>query len=225
MSNICLRQETNKKTRLSFLNSVSEVRMKVSNILASLQFIYFLNCSEAKSNNSVAKAIEKVLKEFFAKNSRRVDFVHCGSEVVVKKLIENVLHFDDDPIAVQISGAELSPMHELEASSILFFDSLENFEQMHRNIVWRRHPDIRNKHLVYIQTATKSDITEIIHFGFTFEFVNFLIEIDFSIVLIPSSMLSPTRCRINQLSMKNQYQNEVPFSVRPSHFDPGKYFK
>lgn len=113
--------------------------------------------------------------------------------------------------------------YQLKTSSILVFDSVQNFVEHVKSINWLTNKRFRHPHLVYIPGVTKSDLLENIDDGFLIDNVGFLVhEADGSIGLVTSFMFSKKKCRTNQLITINRFSNAT-LEWENTTFYPEKY--
>lgn len=110
----------------------------------------------------------------------------------------------------------------LSLSSLLFFDSLENFSECYKNIDVNTNPRERRQHLVYIQGTTLSEILKL-QLDFNADNMDFLTrDANGSIVLVTGFMFSPSACKTNQNVVINRF-NTTTMKWESSTFYPEKY--
>lgn len=127
-----------------------------------------------KSHSYIPAAIEKILNADFATYIGNIDVVSCGSKLqpainVVDRLLPNSFQ----SLAIRHGTCHHNQTF-LNTSTLLTFDSPATFRQTEERIVWQVHPEIRNKHLVYIHNATADDI--VVRHGFEIDKVAFLVN-------------------------------------------------
>ena len=109
---------------------------------------------------------------------------------------------------------------QLPDPSIVFFDSVEKFKALARNISWNSN---LHQHLVYVPGLTISDIIETLSDGFLIDEVNFLMnETLNSIDLVTSFMFTEQACRVQQLKTINRFNSNTS-KWDGSIFYPKKY--
>lgn len=147
-----------------------------------------------------------------------------GSNGKNEKLIDELLRNKNDSIAFQVSksSAENYWKTKLNISSILMFDSHENFKAVSRNITWVSDVRKRSKNLVFIRNATISDIVGIEN-EFSIDSTSFLLNDDGkSIELVASYMFTPRACRSSRLTTINRFFMDK-MSWESSKIFPRKY--
>src|ERR1700704_6655789 len=164
---------------------------------------------ECKSSNSlVSRAILSIIENVFVQETGKIDLINYGSKLVIEEVLLNNPHM----ISVQTlkDGADDSRKNQLNISSILFFDSPENFKERVNNIRWLSNPRRRFKHLVYVPNLTTSDIDENINDAFNIDSVGFLMnDNNKSIDLIASYMFTAQKCLSNQLFTINTFHGQI----------------
>jgi hypothetical protein len=108
---------------------------------------------------------------------------------------------------------EKTDFHEnqisLNISTVLIFDSPENFHQTINNIKWQPHKAARLHHLVYIHGGRMSHL-EALPTNLTLDKVDFLInETGHSIELATAFMFSPGVCRLNHFKVVDRFKAET----------------
>lgn len=199
--------------------------MKSTSLSLFLIFLHYVNTLNCNRTSLAACAISSILLEYYAKNEWKVDVINYGSGGKSEKIVDELLRNKKDLISFQVSkaSAENDWKNTLNISSILLFDSPENFKEISPNIVWVNDVERRYKNLVYIHNATASDITGI-EDGFSIDSTNFLVnDTGKSIDLVASFMFTPTACRSNQLVTINRFFNLNEMEWESSKFYPRKY--
>lgn len=171
-------------------------------------------------NSVVCKAINSILSEHFVNRSETLDLISYGikggaSEKIINEISLNI----NDGVAVRVRSSE----NWLSRSSVLAFDSIQNFVVSTKHIMWQTKMKKRFQHLVHIPKATLADIESCISDfnGFSIDNVNFLVEgkeLDLSTVY----MLTDTHCRRKQLKIINRFIKDKN-SWEGSEFYPNKY--
>lgn len=140
-------------------------------------------------------------------------------------LADEILRSKPDSIVVTVSkgGVENRWKNQLNISSIVIFDSPENFKENVKNIKWLSKKRMRHKHLVYAPNLSVSDVVENINNGFDIDNVGFLMnETEKAVDLVTSFMFTPNLCRSNQLVTINRFLRST-MSWENSIFFPKKY--
>lgn len=181
--------------------------MKTSTILLLVLFLDFVqNISSEKS--LAAFAISQLIHDNFLKVSHKIDVINFGQKQgKSEKLIDEFLSFKSELTVVQVlkRGNENSWNNKLNSSSILLFDSSENFEEFRDNITWQSNNVTRYQHLV---CAPKLNfIAWDIKDKFSLDNVNFLETENQrdSIDLITSFMFTRKFCFVNQFEIVNSF--------------------
>lgn len=199
--------------------------MKAVKFFALLLLLYFtshhIKCS---SYSFAAFAINSVLDKYLSKNSWTVDVINCGTKSGKgETLVDQVLRNHNASTSI-IKISRITIEHpwsaKLNTSSILVFDSLQNFKQT--RISWKMFPEKRFPHLVHIIGGTLSDI-EYIKNGLPIDNVSFLLgETNKSIDLCTSFMFSPGFCRVTKFVKHNRIIKKT-MRWETSVFFPKKY--
>lgn len=201
--------------------------MNVNNsIFVLISLIFVISGKNIKIDWLVFNAMQELLVEFFATASAKVDVINFGKRFDHGgKLAENILRNKPDDISVQVSQFKLDQAwkYQLNISSLLFFDSPQNFIALVKKIKWLSDKRMRYKHLVHVPNLIMSDIVENIQDGFSIDNVNFLMnETEESIDLVSSFMFTSKKCRSNQLVTINRFtRNQRRWEN--SNFYPEKY--
>jgi hypothetical protein len=99
-----------------------------------------------------------------------------------------------------------SDEYQLNNSSIVLFDSPENFNRTQHRIVFQHGYLISHPHLVHIHNAEIEDIQVVAHKNYTIDKTTFLVhETLHSIQLATSFMYTPEACRKNQFKVINRF--------------------
>lgn len=189
-----------------------------------LLVIFLLSCSlfsvELKVLQAPAfAAINNLLHRDFASFSGRVDFVSCGKH---NGLIDQLLRHVDGSLSIQVKSC-VAEQITLSTSSVVIFDSPENFEETIDRISWRYHNSTQYRHMVYIRNGTTRDIEDAIKDGWSLEKVAFLVnETEKSIDLATSFMFTEEKCCQNQLVTINTFRKDTT-EWENDNFFPEKY--
>lgn len=199
--------------------------MKVQSLFVVLIFKFVTGNESAKVKSLAVPAISSILVEYFGKNSQKVDLINFGKvKRENEKIFDKILRHKDDSVTFKVlcDAAENSWGLKLNTSSILTFDSPQNFMEMKNRIEWVSNKKIRYKSLIYILNTTIDDLAGITD-GFPFDNVNFLLnETNKSIDLVASFMFTPSGCRTNQFKTINRFvRNGMRWES--SNFYPEKY--
>ena len=91
-----------------------------------------------KSQSMVIPAISGILNDYFAKNSGKVDLVFCGhNQESYEAVVQEILKHVRDPVAVTVINCKANALEplQLRTSSILWFDSFDQFFENYDKIV------------------------------------------------------------------------------------------
>lgn len=188
----------------------------------TLVFSYLICYAHSLQSNSFA--INIILSQYFADQSKTVDLISYGSEGgKSEKIINEIFLKSRGQVAIKV----LSSDKRLNTSSILTFDSIQNFIESAENMNWQTNINKRFKHLVHIPGATFTDIEKCIgkrNFdGFSIDSVDFLVnENEKSIELATVFMFTDKHCRRKQLKIINRFTKDTK-SWEDSDFYPNKY--
>lgn len=130
------------------------------------------------------------------------------------------------PATISVKVIRGQRNQQLKISSILLFDSVQNFKDNVKNIKWLSNKRVRYPHLVYIPNATLADIEENFLDGFDIDNVAFLTNLtEISIELASSFMFTPKKCRSNQPKIINKFTGPdfKWVNTNSSGFYPQKY--
>ena len=127
------------------------------------------------------------------------------------------MQFDDDQYYNDIG------VYFVQDSSIIFFESLEQFKSNVSCMHWIPYNQPRQHHLVYVPGLTLSVINETFVDGFHIDHVNFLVnETEKSIELVTGYMFTKDACREYQLKTINRFDADAR-KWENSVFYPQKY--
>lgn len=114
--------------------------------------------------------------------------------------------------------------YRLTSSSIVLFDSVQDFVKNAAKIIWISDVRRRLPHLVFIPGVTSKDIEGAITNGFAIDQVDFLIinEVEELDELVASFMFTIHKCRSNQLQVINRFSKNTK-TWATSNFYPNKY--
>lgn len=179
--------------------------MKTSTFTFHVLSIFVFFCEKSESSSLVAQSIDGIMREYFVYSEQRLNIVHFGlKNFRNEKVIKVLLKVKPEFLSVEIIKAEKNM--KLKTSSIIFFNSVDEFRSEFKNIKWQTDPEKRHEHLVYVPNLKVRDIEESVQDGFEIDKVNFLMhETKKSIELVSSFMFSAEKCRKNQLVTINKF--------------------
>jgi hypothetical protein len=154
------------------------------------------------------EAIKAVIDEYFSNNVREIEIFNFGDENgKTKETIDKISRLGNHSIPVTITLKRLiSDNLELNKSSILLFDSPENFRTTQDWIVFHHHGGISHTHLIYIHKASMNDLEIVSNRNQTIDKVIFLVnETLHSISLAAAFLFTPEACWINQFKVINRF--------------------
>ena len=202
--------------------------MKRSICLALFLLFYHLHpvVVEKAQTSKIAYAVYIILEQYLAKNSWTVDLIGFGvGNGESQNLINKILQINNNSVSLSVSvgGAQRPWKNRLNTSSILTFDSLQDFEKVRDNITWQSHTSKRFQHLVNIPNVTIADLEKNSD-GFSIDNVNFLTQRNQnSIELVTSFMYTKNKCRSNQFFIINQFNSNAMEWESITSFYPHKY--
>lgn len=213
------------KLMVGFLVNYSNwiVSMRVLKLLVVFLVIFCAKADKRKRNKSSASnAISSILQEYFSTRVWKVDVISYGIKAGKSEdLAQSVLRNVNGSTAIEVMKAG-NGTKKLKTSTILLFDSIENFRETIEAIEWQNDNITRHSHLVHIQDATLRDL-EVLKGGFSIDRVDFLVnENEKSIDLVTSFMFTPQKCRSNQFVRINRF-NKSTRQWEDSNFYPNKY--
>jgi hypothetical protein len=184
-------------------------RLAVLFVLIVVCFASIANTRTAES--LVPYAIKSMIDEYFAKNVHEIEVVNFGvrngrGEETIERLLR--LGNEKMPMKVIRDASEHleSDEYQLNNSSIVLFDSPENFNRTQHRIVFQHGQLISHPHLVHIHNAEIEDIQVIAYKSYTIDKTTFLVhETLHSIQLATSFMFTPEACRKNQFKVINRF--------------------
>lgn len=194
--------------------------MKTAKFLIVLTVLQF-KCDFVNTRSLVSSAINGILLEYF-KNSAKVDLINYG---ISYTLVDGILRNKPETVSVQVlkGGTNFPWNNQLNITSIVVFDSPQNFRESIKKIKWLSNPRMRHKHLVHAPNLSVGDVVENIRDGFNIDQVNFLMnETGKSIELVTSFMFTSKKCRSNQLVTINRFIRNT-MRWENSNFYPKKY--
>lgn len=197
--------------------------MKTSSFFLILFITKVLSCDK-ENENSIAYAINGILNGYFALHSPKVDLIVYGLFQKSEKIVEKLLTIKNDAVSIKILTGSLNNRwkNKLNISSILLFDSRQNFKEFYNNITWQDGKGSSFKHLVYYPNSAILDFAQI-RDGFLIDNVNFLYCVKKQpIFLIQSYMFTPAWCRRLEFHSFNNF-NVRTKKWKNSVFYPQKY--
>jgi hypothetical protein len=181
-------------------------------VLFCLILAYFSAFAKAESSPSlVPPAIKAIIDGYFAEKVQAIEVINFGEKngrgVAT---VESFLKLGDVSIPMKVTMAHsLSHEFKLNLSSILFFDSPENFKQTQKRIVFQHGNLISHPHLVYIHNALMNDIQVAAYKKHTIDKTMFFVnEKRESIELTTSFMFSPGACHKNKFRVINRFTRQ-----------------
>ena len=199
--------------------------------LVKVSLIFLLASASGKDQSSVVPyAINEMINEHFTKLTAtwpgNVDIVVIGEETrEVTRLINKLLSIKSFEVKIKVKNAKLSGDKKfmLNDSSIVLFDSAQNFKAVAAKLIWVPDPRKRIQHLVHVPGLKTSDISETIDDGFEIDHVNFLMNEDKkSIELVAGFMFTEHACRELQFKSINHF-DKTTRKWENSIFYPEKY--
>lgn len=187
-----------------------------------LMIATFSQVASCEKLSTESKAIIAILKEFYSIESPKVDFIYYGLEGgKSEKLANEVLRHKPESISVSVSKGDVknSWKNKLNSSSILLFDSAQNFRD--HNISWLSDQHVRHKHLVYFPNTTANDVKHI-QDGFSIDNVNFLVNESESSIDLATSFMFYKSCRSLSVHIINSFK-VCDMKWNSSIFFPNKY--
>lgn len=206
--------------------------MRISSKVSVVKFFILLffillstSFTTAKKHIIVVNAISSILDEYFSKTSWTTDVISFGeknglSENIVAKVL--LVKNESSVIKVSQNVFDKSGGIRLNTSSILLFDSLEEFEKLKKRIDWQANIEKRTQHLVFVPSIKTKQLKSFQN-DFSIDSVIFLSNLtETSIELITSFMFLPSACRTNRFETINIF-NKTTMKWASSMFYPDKY--
>ena len=110
---------------------------------------------------AVAQAIDQMLQIYFAPNSPKIDLIYFESFDESQNIIESLMQNNKEQISFQVIDGNRfgSQQIQLNSSSILLFESSENFVRSFKSISWQDdYNDELKNHLVYFPRGLETDL-------------------------------------------------------------------
>jgi hypothetical protein len=176
-----------------------------------LHFLVFGSSSTEKIElpKSLAPlAIKAIIDEYFVANVHEIEIVSLGvKNGPAEETIDEILRLENQTIAMRISRHCLdTDQLKLNSSSILFFDSPENFNRTQGKIDFQSDIVKRHRHLIHVHNATLDDVKVVAYKNLTIDRVDFLVnKTRDSIELATAFMYSPVACNENQFEVINRF--------------------
>lgn len=170
-------------------------------------------------------ALNALIQEYFVKHSPKIDLICFGEKTSQSyaKVDEISTNFNGSIVMQMSRGSENMYKSKINSSSLLLFDSIENFKNEVKQITWQTRKDLRNKHLILIHNASKSDIARNLPDAFSIDCVNFLVNAnENSSELVTSYAFTSNACKTNQLKIINRFERSI-MRWKNSDFYPEKY--
>ena len=144
--------------------------MKLLTFISLCFFIIQVTCKSFDLENVVPQAINQILKHYFAQNSPKVDLIFFGRLEKSVKIIEFLMRKNKEQISFQVIDGNRfgSQQISLNSSSILLFESSENFARSFETISWQDdYNDELKNDLVYFPKGLETDLDFIrAHFSY-----------------------------------------------------------
>jgi hypothetical protein len=178
--------------------------------------------SEENIEFAVLKAIKGALNDHFVVYEPKIDLYYYGpnSEVLAEKILQ------EKPLEVSVRVFPLGTMVrcQLDAPSILLFDSAEHYFNKFENITWKSKDRVWYNHLVYAPKKDKLDVIE--HFAaenLDVENQNYLkIVNETTVDIVTSCKFAPGKCNIVQFKTINQFSTDTMMWQNKTFF-PERY--
>jgi hypothetical protein len=183
--------------------------LQVANMTRRFELLLFvLGCSSVLCKVKVSEtmapfAIEAMIDGYFAMEIVNFGQKNGRSEAT----IENLLKLVDVSVPMKVTRPHPdSNEFKLNTSSILLFDSPENFNQTQNRIVFQHGNLISHPHLVYIHNASMDDIQVAANKNHTIDKTMFFVNETHELIeLATSFMFSPGVCHKNQFRVINRF--------------------
>jgi hypothetical protein len=126
--------------------------------------VYFSVFAIAIASDSLAPyAIKAAIDEYFSKNVHEIEIINFGARIGhAQQRIDKFLSLGNHSMPMKVSrNTRKQPNRDwyiLNASSILFFDSLKNYNQMKNDIAFQLGYIKYHPHLVYVPDASIQDL-------------------------------------------------------------------
>jgi hypothetical protein len=191
-------------------------------VLFVICFASFANTRTAES--LVPYAIKSMIDEYFAKNVHGIEVINFGvRNGRGEETIDGLLRLGNERMPMKVirdtSKHLESNEYKLNTSSIVLFDSPENFNRTQQRIVFQHGFLISHPHLVHIHNAEIEDIQVATHKNYTIDKTTFLVhETLHSIQLATSFMFTPEACYENQFKVINRFTREEKRWENPNFY-------
>lgn len=185
-----------------------------------MQFVATMDGASSGFVKSVFSALIKTSVE----DLRKIDLI-CFGTTIDSNLASGIVKQTSKHLSMKIINAEIQEMwySQLNGSSVLLFESAQQFRDIAPDIKWQSNPRMRFKHIVYSPNLTAKDVIESVQNGFSIDQVAFLMnETNDSIELATSFMFTEQACRQIQLKMINKF-NGTALTWANNKFFPKKY--
>jgi hypothetical protein len=184
--------------------------MKRLALLCLFALACFSATASSRTSDSLAvHAIKAMIDEYFAKYVYEIEIISFGTRHgQAEETIEKLLRFGIPSMPMRITrDARENPQldeFKLNNSSILLFDSPENFKQMKNRIKFQHGYLVTHPHLVYFPNATIDDIQTPFNENSLIDNIDFLVnETHNSIELATAFLFTPDVCYKNQFKVIN----------------------
>jgi hypothetical protein len=192
---------------------IKSFNMKTQFLIFFVTLIVSTTCEDNKESiKTLSTAINQILHVYFAKKSPKIDFYLFELSVESEKIFKSLVFNGNGSLAYRVYLTDPTDTSEIQlnSSSLLFFNSREDFRKNFGRIIWKnKNHDVRHKHLVYYPKAITSDF-QFITDGFPIDQVIFVTTDEGkSIELVTTFMFSPFKCRINKIYVINKFNASI----------------
>lgn len=168
-------------------------------------------------------AINSIIKSQLAPGSSKIDLLFSKTnDIQLKKNIHRSLFERNDLVSLKLKSLDITII-ELEFSTVLIFNSLQEFNKTYPKIIWKPSKWRSYRHLVYVNNTTVQDLVDCDLTGWDIDNVAFLVDkTEKSISLVTSFMFTEKKCRDTQLVTINCF-NKNTMKWANNNFYPRKY--
>lgn len=197
----------------------------ISKMKASWLFLFSLLPFEAQvlaSETVLAQAFSPELLESMSTDVQKLDLV-CFGNTIDSNSASAVIKRASKHFSMKIVSTRVKNSLQLNGSSILLFESADQFRAAAPGIKWLSNPAVRFKHVFHAPNLSAIDVIESIKDGFSIDQVAFLMnETKNSIDLVSAFMFTSHTCRKLQLKTINKF-NATTSTWNINEFFPKKY--
>jgi hypothetical protein len=159
-------------------------------------------------------AIKAVIDVYFSKNVHEIEIINFGAKIgFAQDRIEDVLNLENNSMAMKITRNTRKQPNSggdyiLNTSSILMFDSLDNYNQIKNKIVFQHGHASSHPHLVYVPNAKAIDL-QIYHRNcFSVDKVIFLYSESRDSIYLARIYTLPENCSIHKIQSINSFERK-----------------